>query len=58
MRFCNLSHRFYCRVNLPARTMHLGILDHAGTIVLHKDVPAEGLPLSLPELSLFCAACT
>ena len=41
MRFYNQAHRFYCGVDLHARTMYLCILDHAGNIVLHKEVPAE-----------------
>ena len=41
MRFYNRAHRFYCGVDLHARTMYLCILDHAGNIVLHKEVPAE-----------------
>jgi transposase len=41
MRFYQQAHRFYCGVDLHARTMYLCILDHAGTIVLHKEVPAE-----------------
>ena len=34
-------HRFYCGVDLHARTMYLCILDHSGSVVLHKEVPAE-----------------
>ena len=41
MRFYNQPHAFYCGVDLHARTMYLCILDHAGNIVLHKEVPAE-----------------
>jgi transposase len=41
MRFYQQPHRFYCGVDLHARTMYLCILDHAGAIVLHKEVPAE-----------------
>jgi len=41
MRFYNQPHRFYCGVDLHARTMYLCILDQGGTIVLHKEVPAE-----------------
>jgi transposase len=41
MRFYNQPHAFYCGVDLHARTMYLCILDHAGKIVLHKEVPAE-----------------
>ena len=37
----NQQHRFYCGVDLHARTMYLCILDHAGQIVLHHEVPAE-----------------
>jgi transposase len=35
------AHKFYCGVDLHARTMYLCILDNAGSIVLHKEVPAE-----------------
>ena len=41
MRFYNQPHKFYCGVDLHARTMYLCILDHAGNIVLHEDLPAE-----------------
>jgi len=41
MRFYNQPHRFYCGVDLHARTMYLCILDHAGQIVLHQEMPAE-----------------
>ena len=41
MRFYNQQRRFYCGVDLHARTMYLCILDQAGTIVLHKELPAE-----------------
>jgi hypothetical protein len=41
MRFYNRAPEFYCGVDLHARTMYLCILDHAGQIVLHHEVPAE-----------------
>jgi hypothetical protein len=41
MRFYNQAHRFYCGVDLHARSMYLWILDQAGTVVLHQEVPAE-----------------
>src|SRR6266446_2233762 len=41
MRFYNQPHRFYCGVDLHARSMYLCILDQAGAIVLHHEVPAE-----------------
>jgi len=41
MRFYNQPHQFYCGVDLHARTMYLCILDHAGAIVFHDNLPAE-----------------
>jgi hypothetical protein len=41
MRFYQRPHKFYCGVDLHARTMYLCVLDQAGTIVLHKELPAE-----------------
>src|SRR5439155_24565168 len=41
MRFYNQSHRFYCGVDLHARTMYLCILDDAGQVVFDKNLTAE-----------------
>jgi hypothetical protein len=44
MRFYNppkQPHKFYCGVDLHARTMYLCILDQGGSVALHKEVPAE-----------------
>jgi len=41
MRFYNQQHRFYCGVDLHARSMYLCILDQAGATVLHQNYPAE-----------------
>ena len=38
MRFYNQPHRFYCGIDLHARSMYLCILDEAGAIVLHKNL--------------------
>jgi hypothetical protein len=38
MRFYNQAHRFYCGIDLHARSMYLCILDEAGAIVLHKNL--------------------
>ena len=36
MRFYNSQpHRFYCGIDLHARSMYLCILDRAGSVVLH-----------------------
>jgi transposase len=42
MRFYTNEHRFYCGVDLHARTMYLCILDHAGQVVFDKNLPARG----------------
>ena len=34
MRFYTTQHRFYCGIDLHARTMHVCVLDAAGTVVL------------------------
>ena len=41
MRFYNQSYRFYCGVDLHARTMYLCILDNAGQVVFDKNLTAE-----------------
>src|SRR5262249_8575257 len=34
-------HRFYCGVDLHARTMYLCVLDHQGQVVLDRNLPAN-----------------
>jgi len=41
MRYYNQPHSFYCGIDLHASSMYLCILDHAGQIVLHKDLPTQ-----------------
>jgi hypothetical protein len=41
MRFYNQQHRFYCGVDLHARTLSLHVLDAAGTTRLAKTLPAN-----------------
>ena len=36
MRFYNQQHRFYCGVDLHARTLSLCVLDAVGSVVLHE----------------------
>ena len=38
MRFYTKSNRFYCGVDLHARTMHLCILDHDGNVVFDRNL--------------------
>jgi transposase len=41
MRFYNQPHRFYCGVDLHARTMYLCILDHCGHVVFDQNLAAS-----------------
>jgi transposase len=41
MRFYNQPHRFYCGVDLHARTMYLCILDANGQVVFDKNLAAQ-----------------
>ena len=41
MRYYTQQHRFYCGVDLHARTMYLCILDGAGQIVYDKTLAAR-----------------
>jgi hypothetical protein len=40
MRFYTNQHKFYCGIDLHARSMYLCILDQEDNIVLHKNYPA------------------
>jgi hypothetical protein len=40
MRFYTKQHRFYCGIDLHARTMYVCIMDHEGTILTHRNLPA------------------
>src|SRR5215470_5505438 len=42
MRFYNQQHRFYCGVDLHARTLSLCVLDAQGSVVHHDSHPATG----------------
>jgi transposase len=41
MRFYTQQHPYYCGIDLHARTMYMCILDHAGAIVLHRNMKAD-----------------
>lgn len=41
MRFYTQQHRFYCGVDLHAKTMHVCIVDWAGKVLVHKNIPAR-----------------
>jgi transposase len=38
MRFYSIRHRFYCGIDLHARTMHTCILDHDGNVVFDRNL--------------------
>jgi hypothetical protein len=39
MRFYTQQHQHSCGIDLHARTMYVCILDAAGNVVVHKDMP-------------------
>jgi transposase len=40
MRFYTGQHQYYCGIDLHARSMYLCILNQAGEVLLHRDMPA------------------
>jgi transposase len=41
MRFFTTPHRFYCGIDLHARSMHVCILDHEGLVVFDRNLPCH-----------------
>jgi hypothetical protein len=41
MRFYRGSHRYYCGVDLHARTMYLSLIDHQATTLVDKNIRCE-----------------
>ena len=37
MRFYTQQHRYYCGIDLHARTMYVCILEQAGTVLVHRN---------------------
>src|SRR5262245_42258081 len=50
MRFYTKQHRYYCGIDLHARSMYVCILDPQGEIVLHRNMPCA------PELFIKAVA--
>ena len=44
MRFYTKEHRYYCGIDLHARSMYLCILSQSGEIILHRNMRAEPEP--------------
>jgi predicted NBD/HSP70 family sugar kinase len=55
MRFYQGQHRFYCGIDLHARSLHVCLLDHAGNIVLDKNLASRPDAL-LRAVELFATA--
>jgi len=41
MRFYTGQHRYYCGIDLHARSMYLCIVDQRGAVVIHRNYPAD-----------------
>ena len=48
MRFYTRQHRFYCGVDLHARSMYVCVLDHEGNVLVSKDIPTAPEPFVRP----------
>ncbi len=48
MRFYNRQHTYYCGIDLHVKTMYICILDAAGQVLVHRNVPST--PTALLEL--------
>ena len=41
MRFYKQQHQFYCGVDLHAKTMHVCVVNQAGDILVHRNLPTR-----------------
>ncbi len=62
MRFYNAQHKFYCGIDLHARTMYVCILHHDGEILVHRHMQAGPDPFlktiaPYREDLVICVAC-
>ena len=39
MRFYSIQHRYYCGIDLHARTMYVCVLDQSGGVLVHRNLP-------------------
>jgi hypothetical protein len=44
MRFYTKQHKFYCGIDLHARTIYVGVLKQAGEVLLHRNLKAAPEP--------------
>ena len=40
MRFYNRPHQYYCGIDLHVKTLYVCILDAAGQVLVHRNVPS------------------
>jgi len=45
MNFYHSTHRYYCGIDLHARSLYACILDQQGEVLLHKEIKAQPEPL-------------
>src|SRR5918992_1583498 len=62
MKFYTQQHKFYCGIDLHARTMYVCVLNQAGEVLLHRDMKAAPEPFlkaiaSYREDLVVCVAC-
>jgi hypothetical protein len=62
MRFYTNQHQFYCGIDVHARTMYLCVLNQAGEILIHRNMPASPEPFLTAiapyrEDLVVCVAC-
>ena len=48
MRFYNNIHPYYCGIDLHARILYVCIVDQAGVVMVHQEIPAD--PAKLHQL--------
>lgn len=41
MRFYNNTHPYYCGIDLHAKTLYICIIDQAGDVLIHREIPAD-----------------
>ena len=41
MRFYNGQHRFYCGIDLHAKTMFVAVMDQAGQVLLERNIKTD-----------------
>ena len=62
MRFYNHEHRHYCGIDLHVKTMYVCMLDSAGQVLVHRNVPStpaaflEPIRTELPEIAVSAGA--